>query len=147
MRTRTIALAAVLLATLTACSSSDDGKASSKTNRNKPATAPKQKPTSEDAGDLEKAVRAYSIAYFKPDAEAAYSALSARCREEISDLVFKPVVEAAAKDYGKQEIKTLTVDQLSGDLARVSYTYSVPKLDQKQQPWAREGGVWRYDAC
>ncbi|MBT2449468.1 hypothetical protein J7F03_20725 [Streptomyces sp. ISL-43] len=139
------ALAAAGLLALTGCSSSDP----------KPAPVDAPAPTSSPSPkvdparvDLEKAVRAYSAAYFKPDGAAAYAALSKRCQDKAGDAdVFTIIVDTAAKAYGKQEIQTLTIDQLAGDLARVSYTYSVPKLNQTSQPWAREAGTWKYDGC
>jgi hypothetical protein len=39
------------------------------------------------------------------------------------------------------------VNNLSGDLARVTYTYSAPGIDQKKEPWLREGGKWLEDDC
>lgn len=138
MRTRlaAAALAAAAL-TLTACSSSSNSSA--------PKTPPTS-PSSEQAA-LEQAVRSYSDAYFKPNSTAAYSLLSARCQQQIDPTMYDAVIEQAAKNYGTQAIKTLTVDQLSGDLARVTYTYDVSKLNQAAQPWTREDGQWRYDAC
>lgn len=161
MRTRLVAaaLAAAALLTVTACSSSDSSEAKPTATTATPATPrttvpvpttpttpPPTSPSSEQAA-LEQAVRAYSEAYFKPDATAAYAMLSARCQQQIDATMYGSVIEQAAKDYGTQAIKTLTVDQLAGDLARVTYTYDVPKLNQAGQPWAREGGQWRYDAC
>ncbi|WP_377273703.1 hypothetical protein [Peterkaempfera sp. SMS 1(5)a] len=98
-------------------------------------------------GALEDAVRAYSDAYFKPDAAAAYRMLSTRCSAKIDQQVYKAQLDAAVKTYGHQDIKSVTVNQRSDDLARVSYNYSVPALDQAGQPWVRENGIWRYDAC
>lgn len=37
--------------------------------------------------------------------------------------------------------------QVSGDLARVTYTYSVAGINQAGQSWVREDGSWRYDDC
>jgi hypothetical protein len=109
------------------------------------AEAPKADPA---RADLEAAVRAYSAAYFKPDGKAAYATLSKRCAAKAGDAdLFAGIVDNAAKAYGNQQIQTLTIDQLAGDLARVSYTYSVPKLNQSSQPWAREAGTWKYDGC
>ncbi|MCX5197214.1 hypothetical protein OOK31_25505 [Streptomyces sp. NBC_00249] len=100
------------------------------------------------AADLERVVRAYSGAYFAGDGPTAYAFLSERCTAKAGDeAVFTTIAEANAKDYGPQEIKTLTVDQLAGDMARVSYTYAVPKLNQSGQPWTREDRAWKYDGC
>lgn len=150
MPTRTTA--AVLLAAcalLAGCSSSSDDKAPSTPTT---ATGASSKAPTSSAPDnatsaLESAVRAYSAAYFKPDPKAAAALLSDRCRSQISAAVYGAQLKAAAKNFGPQPIKTLKVDQISGDLARVSYTYAVPGLNQADQPWTREHGKWHYDAC
>ncbi|WP_330262012.1 hypothetical protein [Streptomyces sp. NBC_00539] len=98
--------------------------------------------------DLERLVRAYSGHYFAGNGAAAYEFLSQRCTTKVGGAdVFIAIVQSSAKAYGPQEIQTLTIDQLVGDMARVSYTYSVPKLNQQAQPWVREAGAWRYDGC
>lgn len=143
----TVIVAAAALLALTGCS---DATPSEPKAVDKPASSPTaEQPKADPArADLEKAVRAYSAAYFKPDGAAAYTTLSKRCATKAGDAdLFAGIVDTAAKAYGKQEIQTLTVDQLAGDMARVSYTYAVPKLNQTSQPWAREGGVWKYDGC
>jgi hypothetical protein len=152
MRTRTVTAAAVLLLALTGCSSdsSTDDKPPTATASPSadPTTAPSAEPSADpDAAALEQAVRAYSTAYFATDTTKAYGMLSARCAAKIPADMYGPVIESTVKQYGVHDIKTLTVDQLAGDLARVTYTYAVPALDQKSQPWAREGGQWRYDGC
>lgn len=148
IRTTAAALAAVAAITLSGCSSSGSDSATP----GSPAAATSDHPAATQAADdghaaLTAAVKAYSTAYFKPDTDAAYALLSARCRAASPQAVYASVVTATAKAYGHQAIKTLTVDQISGDLARVTYTYAVPKLNQTGQPWTREGGTWRYDAC
>ena len=65
----------------------------------------------------------------------------------LKDRTYSAVITTTAAAYGHQTITTLHVDQLSGDMGRVTYTYTVPKLNQVQQPWTREGGAWHYDAC
>ncbi|MFI2209182.1 hypothetical protein [Streptomyces sp. NPDC020141] len=145
------AVAAVLLLTLTACSGSGSG-ADPKTGpsaeaASTPAADPAEKAAADGTKELEAAVRAYSDAYFAPDAKAAYSMLSQRCQDAYVLEIFEPAVKAAASDYGKQEIESLTVDRAADGMARVSYTYAVPTLSQKQQPWTLEGKTWKYDAC
>lgn len=114
-----------------------------------PSTAAPSPKVDPERANLDAAVRAYSAAYFKPDGATAYAALSKRCQAKAGGdpEMFAIVVDTAAKAYGKQEITSLTIDQLAGDLARVTYTYSVPKLNQTSQPWAREAGTWKYDGC
>jgi hypothetical protein len=154
MRHTTIA-AAVLLLTLTACTTDADSPpaaASSKASQSaatQQTSAPPAAPPTDDASKaaLERAVHAYSHAYLKPDAKTAHSMMTNRCQATAPIELYTVVVEGAAKRYGSRDIKTLTVDRLAGDRARVSYTYAVPGLDQREQPWAREDGVWRYDGC
>lgn len=147
MRHTTAALTAALLLALTACSTSSDEPKPEKPAASKPGNPAPKQPADDGSAELEKAVRAYSAAYFKPDATAAYGMLSARCKGKIAPEVFKPVVEGNAKDYGHQQLRSVKVDLISGDTGLVSYSYDVPKLDQPKQKWAREGGQWHYDGC
>ncbi|RMB85613.1 hypothetical protein [Streptomyces shenzhenensis] len=146
MRTRatiTLATAAALLA-LTACSSSDD-KASSPTD---PAPAKTTTPTPAETGALELTVRDYTEAYFKGDAKTAYGVLSKRCAGKVTEELFAATVRQAHTDYGAGHPATDVQADVSGDLARVTYKVEgLPKFDQESQPWAREGGTWKYDAC
>jgi hypothetical protein len=145
--TTAAAIAAGLLLALTACSSSDTDKPKIETTT-APTKAADPKPADDPKADLEKAVRAYSDAYFATDTATAYGMLSTRCRGEVTQAAYGQSIAAATKAYGKTHtIKSLTVDQMSGDMARVTYTYDATVLDQKQQPWTREGGAWRWDAC
>ncbi|WP_377273114.1 hypothetical protein [Peterkaempfera sp. SMS 1(5)a] len=145
MRTHTIVLTLATAAlALTACTSSPHNPAPQP-----PATkaAPGSPAPDPSRAELEEAVRAFSTAYLKPDPDAGYAMLSERCRRTIGKSVWAGLAKSAAKDYGRRPIKTLTVLQLAGDDARVSYTYGLPRLDQLEQPWLRENGSWRYDAC
>lgn len=132
---------AVMLLALTACSNSGD------TSDKTPAESRHTTTVAPDTANLEQAVRDYTAAYFKPDPATGYAMLSKRCKAEISQAMFAAQLEQASKDYGPQTVKTITVDQVSGDLARVTYGVGLPVLDQNGQPWAREDGEWRFDAC
>ncbi|MGW1433115.1 hypothetical protein ACWD6K_31405 [Streptomyces sp. NPDC002431] len=148
MRTTTAALfaAAVALTGLTACSSSDD-TATPTSSSPAPAEQPSA-PAAPATDGPEKAVVAYTAAYFKGDATAAYAALSKRCKGQIGPEVYKGVVEQATADYGPDHPATNVTADVSGDMARVTYKVAgLPKFDQEAQPWAREDGTWRYDAC
>ncbi|MFE2909977.1 hypothetical protein ACFXGC_36775 [Streptomyces olivaceus] len=81
------------------------------------------------------------------DEDTAYELLSTRCKDEISSTEFVGMADLAHQSYGARTIETVSIDQLSGDLARVSYTVGVPDLDREAQPWSREDGTWRWDAC
>ncbi len=147
MRTTTLATAVLLLA-LTACSSSDDKPATADNTASSPAV---KKPTTTPApaatAELQLAVRRYTAAYFQGASDVAYEALSKRCQGTITAAAYSAVADRANADYGAQTVKEVTVDQQAGNLARVSYTVSLPKFDQQGQAWVREGGNWKYDAC
>lgn len=98
-------------------------------------------------GSLERAVRSYSAAYLSGDGEAAHDLLSERCRERVPLDEFNPAVAAAPRLYGGAEMTSLTVDEQSGDLARVTYRYTIRDIDQEKEPWVRENGGWRNDDC
>lgn len=148
--TTTAATIVVLLATLAACSD-DPAPNPPATPAAKPdQSAPKQPAdtqAAEDKAALEKAVRKYTAAYFKPDADTGYAMVSARCKETMPREGFEALLERASGDYGEQDVKRFAVDQLSGDMARVTYGVGLPLFDQKQQPWVREAGAWHFDAC
>ncbi|MGI3198429.1 hypothetical protein ACRJ4B_16055 [Streptomyces sp. GTA36] len=154
MRTTTvITLATAALLALTACSSSnDDSKAtpassSPSTASSAPATPTASAPA-DGAAELEQAVTAYTAAYFKGDAKAAYAALSQRCTKKADPDMYAATVQQAAKEYGPDHPATDVHASVSGELARVSYKVKgLPKFDQQAQPWTREGGAWKYDAC
>lgn len=147
MRIRAITtLTAAVLLTLTACSSGDDDKADAA-----PSTTPTNTPAAEakddGSADLEASVRAYTKALFSGDGKTGYKILSERCKKETTPAEFQSLSEQGHNDYGSLEIKNISVDQISGDLARVSYGVGVPQFERKAQPWAREDGTWRWDAC
>ncbi|MFC9465194.1 hypothetical protein [Streptomyces coelicoflavus] len=151
MRTRaTITLAAVLLLAATGCSSSDDGEAS---NKPAPATSSASTPAAEEPKQddgkaaLEKSVRDYTAALFSGDA-SGYALVSARCQKQMTEAEWTAMAKDAHQQYGAQKATGVKVDQLSGDLARVSYgAGEIPQFDREAQSWAREGGTWRWDAC
>ncbi|MFJ5675025.1 hypothetical protein [Streptomyces sp. NPDC093097] len=144
MRTRatTAALAALLPIALTACSSTAD-----KMPKHPPASHAPSATADQARADLEKAVRTYTAAYFKPDVTTAYSLISTRCREQITKPGLGMLLDRAHKTSGTRTVKTFTIDKFSGDMARVSYGVGEPQYDQHDQPWTREGWSWRFDAC
>ncbi|MFF4607971.1 hypothetical protein ACFY12_35190 [Streptomyces sp. NPDC001339] len=146
-------MAAMLLISLAACSGNDTDKepntAKSKATpaSMKPATPAKPKGSSQEAA-LKRAVADYTTAYFKPNADAAHAMLSKSCRAKVDKIVYAGVLRQAAKDYGQHKAVNIHVDQLAGNLARVSYDIEgLPKLNQTAQPWAREGSQWHHDSC
>ena len=101
--------------------------------------------SSEDPA-LEEAVRAYSADFLAGDATAAYARMSARCHDVLEEDVFAGVVTAAAEVFGDAEITDFDSD-VDGDKATVSYEYSDDAINQADEPWILEGGVWHIDDC
>ena len=96
--------------------------------------------------DLRYAVQAYSDSYLTGDI-AAYELLSARCQERFTIAQFHGLLAAAESAYGVSlPLRTFAAD-VSGDLARATYTYDVAAIDQQAEPWTREGGQWKQDDC
>lgn len=162
MRTTiTLAAGVLLLAALTGCSANDDAATpapSSTASPSAPQEPSSSTPPAESSGatgeptadtaELEQAVKDYTDAYFAGEASTAHRMLSERCRKDINELMFGATVKAAAEEYGPDHPATDVQAEVSGDLARVSYRVEgLPKFDQSQQPWALEGGAWKYDAC
>ena len=70
-----------------------------------------------------------------------------RCAK-VTPEAYAGVVKKFAADYGPDHPATGVQAEVSGKLARVTYKVEgLPKFDQQAQPWAREGGAWKYDAC
>jgi len=143
--TTLLAVTAAALLALTACSSSgDDASSESSTT----VEAPSITPTPADAALVTQAVQAYTTAYFKGDGDTAYATLSKRCAGKVTAADYSTAIEQAAADYGPDHAATDVRAEVSGALARVTYKVAgLPKFDQQSQPWAREGGTWKYDAC
>ncbi|MFJ1995307.1 hypothetical protein [Streptomyces asiaticus] len=147
MRMRHAVLAvAILCLPLTACGSDAD---QSEPKAQPAPTEVSRKAKSKDAGKpaLEKSVRAYTKALFGADADTGYALLSERCKGQMSQEEFEALAKDAHHEYGALTIKNISVDQMSGDMARVSYGVGVPQFERKAQPWTREAGTWRWDAC
>jgi len=103
-------------------------------------------PTSGPNAELKNAVQAYSDAFLTGDI-AAYDMLTERCRQRHSRSEFASILALAKARYGsKLPIRTYDA-QISGDLARVTYTYDVAEINQTAEPWAREAGQWKEDDC
>ncbi|GAA2946261.1 MULTISPECIES: hypothetical protein [Streptomyces] len=156
---RLVPAAAALLATasLTACSAdsttdatTDATKAGSGSVSASPsaskAPAGDNAPADDGKAALEKSVRAYTAALFG-GAGRGYELVSKRCQADQTATEFVELSKQAHHEFGALTVKTLKVDQLSGDLARVSYGVGVPQFEREAQPWTREGGTWKWDAC
>lgn len=155
MRTRTAAavIATAALATaLTACSSSSNDDKANPAPAGSTAAGPapaagKQAPVAADNAALTKAVQDYTALLFEGD-PAGYDLVSGRCKVDMSKYEWAVLAKKDHHDYGSQKATGIKIDQLSGNLARVSYgAGNIPAMERKAQPWAREDGKWRWDAC
>jgi hypothetical protein len=102
-------------------------------------------PARED--ELRVAVQGYSDGFLGGNPTAAYQYFSARCKEKVSLSYFTGIVTAAKVTYGSVLPMASYDAQVSGDLARVTYTYDVVALNQDAEPWVREEGLWKTDDC
>lgn len=151
MRIRTttaaLALAAAVVLGAAGCSSgssSDDAAPAAAT-----ATSTKAAAAAQDDGKaaLAAAVADYTAKLFDGDS-AGYNYLSKRCKQQLTHDAWDQLATDGHQQYGSQKATGIHVDQLSGDLARVSYgAGKIPQFDRTGQPWVREDGTWRWDAC
>ncbi|MFH8369182.1 hypothetical protein [Streptomyces sp. NPDC018031] len=146
MRARSAAaIAALICLPLTACGDDSDDKPEAGT----PApSAPAGKNTDGkgETAALEQSVREYTKKLFGGDA-SGHDLLSKRCQEEMPRVQFAEVAKQGHHEFGAQTIKNIKVEQISGHMARVSYGVGIPQFERKNQPWTREDGTWRWDAC
>jgi hypothetical protein len=152
MRTR-IAAAVITTAAalaLTACSSSSDDKAAPPVSNTAAGPAPaagKQDPAAADKAALTKAVTDYTAELFAGNPDG-YAYLSKRCKTQLTHDEWTALAKQGHHDYGSQKATKIHVDELSGNLARVTYgAGDIPAMDRKGQPWTREGGQWHWDGC
>lgn len=102
---------------------------------------------SDQTDAIRKAATTYSDAFLSGDADAAYGALSARCKDRIGEVEFTSVVQAAKDTYGSAlKFKTFEAE-VNGRQARVTYTYAISAINQTDEPWVKEDGRWRQDDC
>ncbi|UUW89383.1 hypothetical protein [Pimelobacter simplex] len=100
----------------------------------------------EPGNDLRNAVQAYSDAFLSGEPTASYDLLSARCRDRHSLSYWTGVITAASDRYGEPLPIKSYAEKVSGDMARVTYTYSVAEINQTDEPWVNENG-WKNDDC
>lgn len=145
------AVITVLAMTLASCSDTDSSPKQSAASAPQPSATgtPGASPTTQAASteqDLRDAATAYSDGFLTGKPET-YDLLSSRCQSRVSEQEFGNILEMASATYGGA-LPFETFDAtISGDLARVSYTYSVPAINQESEPWVREDGAWKQDDC
>ncbi|GAA2178852.1 hypothetical protein GCM10009785_03170 [Brooklawnia cerclae] len=100
-----------------------------------------------DQEALRTAAQTYSDAYLTGDGDSAYSLLSARCQARIEISEFASMVDMAKSMYGSALPFTSFSADISGDMARVTYTFSVQAINQTDEPWVKEEGTWHEDDC
>ena len=113
-------------------------------------SSPSSTPSSASApaeAALRAAVQAYSDAFLSGNAKHAYALLSTRCQERSTLAAFTAMIDQAKALYGNPLPMTSFKAQISGDLARVTYTYAVSAINQTREPWVRESGDWHEDDC
>ena len=152
MRSSWKPVAGILVATLAACSSGGSSQTANSSTSEPSASrssssSPSPNAAPDGAHELEIAVRAYSAAFLGGEGDAAYQMLSARCRNRVAHDQFVLEVAVAKQAYGDAAMQTFSIDQISGGLARVTYTYDKAAINQASEPWAFEDGAWHEDDC
>lgn len=146
MKKYAVALAALLA--LTACGGNEESKtveAPQKAATNTVAPTPTPTPVIKQDSP-ESAVRAYSKEFLTGHGYDAYKRLSKRCAATIDRNYFEGLTLAAKETYGNVEIETYE-EKVDGNRAVVTYTFAVPAINQTNEEWVKEGGVWKYDQC
>jgi hypothetical protein len=138
------ALAACAVLALAGCGSSTPARSSVGTV--KPAAAPPVTAAQAGAG-LRAAVQAYSDAYLSGQGKVAWGLLSARCQKIYPLEMFSSLTNLAKTVYGGPLRMTSFKAHVAEGMARVTYTYVVPAINQTDQPWTLEAGGWRDDNC
>lgn len=137
-RTVTALAATTLLATLALTGCSDD---------NNTPTPPAAPAAGDPRAALEQTARDYVTALYTPDADKAWAIVSQRCREQLGRQALDEDVRRRQQLVGRLELRSVTVDEVSGDRGRVSYDVGVPTLNKAGTRWVLAGGAWRWDDC
>ncbi len=132
----------VLLLLVAGCGGGDKASA--------PVASPTPAPSVATAGapgeaELVAAVRAYGEACLEGRARAAWRLLSSDVQDRMTFAQYRAVVAAIAAQYGDAKLVSVKVVALDGDMARVTYRFTDPAVDQTDEPWRVEDGAWRYD--
>lgn len=96
---------------------------------------------------IAKAVKAYSGDLVAGKGTKAYPLLSAHCRAVITASAFNALALQAHATYPKAKLRKITVTDVKGAQAHVTYTYTQAVLNQTRQSWVKEHGGWRWNGC
>ena len=117
------------------------------TTSTKMTSIPTNTANTSDEAALRTAVQAYSDAFLTGNGKQAYLLLSTRCQERNSLAEFTAMTAQAKALYGDPLPMKSYEAQISGDMARVTYTYAISGINQTREPWVRESGNWHEDDC
>lgn len=138
------------LISLTACGNSTQAPSASPTASNSPSeaiTVSTPSPTPVIKKESPKAnVEAYSHYFLTGYGYKAYTLLSKRCASKMDKNYFEGLTLAAKQQFGDMPILTYS-EKVSGNSAKVTYTYRDNRISQSEQPWVKENGQWKYDQC
>lgn len=134
-----VTVGAMVAVLLTGCSGSSGGSGAA-------PTTPGPKPGSPEAA-VEAAVKAYSHDVVSGAGAQGYKLVSKRCKKIIDAAAFDEQAAQAKANYPGAAIVSISVDDLSGKMAHVSYTYANAVLNQTHKAWLKETGGWHWDAC
>jgi hypothetical protein len=132
-----------LLAACTSSGSEDPGLQAETTK----AATPTATPTPADPAEgLEDAVETYSNDFLSGRGVAAYDQLTQKCKDSVAKSEFISISTEANDTYGNLPIKSYEAD-VEGTVAKVTYTYDNAEIDQTDEQWIKEDGVWKNDDC
>lgn len=140
-------LMVLMLAGVASCSGGDSGSSSASSSPSPRSSSSSHSTAPKGSTDLRAAVQGYSDAFLGGKPKVAYGYLSAKCHRQESLRALAAIIAAAKATYGKPLPITSYKAQVAGGLARVTYGYSVPVLNQDGEPWVRERGGWKNDEC
>lgn len=142
--------AGLVVLALTGCGAGgekdDPTKVSASSGTSSTPVASPSPTTADDSAELKQAVQAYSDGFLSGNAKT-YEMFSKRCQDRTNKNEFLGILMGAKSTYGSAlPLETFDAD-ISDDMARVTYTYSLAAINQAAEPWIREGGEWKQDDC
>jgi hypothetical protein len=110
-----------------------------------PAISPTSSPAVSDAQALADAVRAYSAAFLSGQAKTAWLMRTPAARSDMTYAEFFVGVSQAKQIYGDAKMTSLKIVSIFEDEATVTYTYDISDINQTNQHWVKQGGIWLVD--